>query len=181
MTKHLALLEFVKYIPTEDFRTYVSNLAKDLRALLEAIDPSRINKSVDIYAKEGARANLRRKADEGILKLSSLLKTPTDIQAIQDEVKYLEDILQILSAFRTEVTSEVGIATITNIKNIIARANQVLPNKEKLFNQATNTDRRNGYDFDQVIPQDPNQPLPSPPSPEESVLAKAAHLRRLGI
>lgn len=181
MTKRLALFEFTKHVPTEDFRIYVSNLAKDIKSLIEAIDPSRIDKSVDIYAKEGARANLRRKADEGILKLASLLKAPTDLQAIQDEVKYLEDILQILSAFRAEVTSELGMATIANIKNIVARAKQVLPNKDKLFNRATNIDRRTGTEFDQVIPSDPNAVMPSAPTPEEAVLARASHLRRLGI
>ena len=170
MTKRLSIFEFVSYKQVENFPAAVAELVKILQEEI-----SRLNKTnIDAYAPEGVRAQLRTKANEVILKLANLLKTNPQPEALTPDIKYLEDILYILAHFKSEVE------TVANIKAILGRAKQLLPNEDTLFNRATNAGRQLS-DYEQVIPSDPNMPAPTEPSAKEAVLARANYLRRLGI
>lgn len=181
MTKRLALFEFIAYNEAEDFSVYLSNLVKNIKAINEEI--GRVNKTdIDVYASEGARAQLRKKATDIILHLAELLKaTPKNLSVIQIDVNQLQDILYILRSFKSEITSEAGIQTITNIKNILARTSHLFPNRNADFRRGTNIDRRGSSDLDQVIVDDPEGPVRPEPSDEEKVMAKAIYQRRLGM
>jgi hypothetical protein len=170
MTKRLALFEFINPNNIVDFRGLVTDLVKTLQ---ENID--RLNKTdIDIYAPIGVRAKLRNKARELIMKLHHTLQVNPTAQAVSPDVVYLEDLLYILGHFKSE--AEICV----EIKAIINQAKKVMPNSEELFNNATQAGRQLS-DFDQVIPSDPLEPTPPDPTPEESVMARANYLRRLGI
>lgn len=174
MTNKLSLFEFIRYNDSQDFRGFVSDLVKILQ---EALDPRRLDKTkLDVYAPEGARIRLKNKAEEVILHLAALLRdNPTAVREISNDVEYLRDIELILKQFKSEVGSQL----LVNIKTILGRAEQLLPNAETNFQhgQLANDDAT-------IMPvpnNTPSQTINSPLANQASSRAGARFDAALGL
>jgi len=197
MSSRLALLEFIRYSPKEDFRTLVENIARDLQLFLEAVDVRNLDPNkLDVYAPVSVRLQLKDAAKKTKDDLEAIidslraagtikpeLLSISTVNAIQDKVRYLEQISYILSQFKSEIGSE----TLVSIKAILEIAHSILPNtdiqQDKNFNRARRSDDKHfvpTFGLEQAVIADPHKPI-SDPSAEDAVLARANYLRWLGI
>ena len=179
MPKKLALFEFISLDNAKDFYALVSDLARDIKALKENIEHRLNRENIDAYAPEGVRARLRRNASEESKELESLLRQSAPLEKVRPLLTHLENLYYILKQFKAEA------ATCVEIKAVLDLAKSIYPgfseeDKEAAFQHATNIERKQGLDFEQVIPQDPKAPL-TEPTPEDRVRSRASYLRRLGI
>lgn len=150
MNKRLALFEFISFHNIVDFRALVTDIVNSLKAIQENI--SRLDKTdIDVYAPVGVRAKLRTKARELLMRLHHTLQVNPKVEAIHPDVAYLEDLLYILSHFKSE--AEICV----EIKAILEQAKKIYPDPEKLFNQAPNPNR-GIQGAAQITPLDPEMP-----------------------
>ncbi len=153
MAKKLLLFEFINWDSQKNIHSFVSDLAKDIKNLLQE-DIDRVNRiDIDAYAPEGVRAKLRQDSLNSIDAVNNILSvTFKPTEQLNKELKHLEDLLYILSQFKSE--QEICV----QLKEAIQRAKQIYPNPDKLFNQqATSTSGILGAN--QIVPMQPETPI----------------------